>query len=311
MPEKIYIIGHKSPDLDSVAAAIMYADYKNKFENTYKYEAAVSGALNKETKYALQKFSFKEPELLADASDKKFILVDHNEKTQSPKGIENAEVVEVLDHHKVDFSYGSPIKFRIEAWGATCSIIADLYFENRVDLSSDGAGLLLSAILVDTVIGKSPTCMAMDIAIMDKLCVLAGVEDWKKYGMELFKVRSDMGDMSEAEILRSDYKDFDVSGKKFGIGQVETADLGEFKEREKKILEEIKKTKVEGAYNGVILFITDIINEGSLFLAELDDNEDFEKIFAEKLEENKAYIPGIISRKKQVAPKITEFFREK
>jgi manganese-dependent inorganic pyrophosphatase len=310
MQNNIYIIGHKSPDLDSVAAAIVYAEYKNITEKTDKYIPAVAGEINKETKFALEKFNFSIPKILENAKGKELIFVDHNEMMQAVEGAEEARIHEVLDHHKVNFNYSEPIKFNIETWGASCTIVAKLFFDNNMELDSDSAGLLLSAILIDTVISKSPTCTSVDIEITDSLAKLANISDWREYGMELFGVRSDMSDMSDAEVIKSDFKDFEIGDRKIGIGQVETADLSKLKTRKVGILSEIEKIKKSESYFAVILFITDIINEGSLFLVKTDDEDGFRKAFGELLKNNEVYIKGIISRKKQVAPKLIEVYKK-
>ena len=308
MSDKIYIIGHKSPDLDSVAAAISYANLKNIIEDTNKYLPAVAEEINKETEFTLKKFGFNVPELLKNGAGKKIILVDHNEAIQSVAGIEEANIVEILDHHKVDFSYSQPIEFLIKPWGASCSIITQLYFEKNVELNKNLAGLMLSAILIDTVITKSPTSTEDDKRIIERLSDIAGVSDWQALGMELFKVRSSIGSLSNQEIIKSDFKDFNLKVGKFGIGQVETADLAEFTKREKGLLDELAKLKNAENYHTVILFMTDIINEGSQFLVATDDEEGFKKAFGEELKDKKVYLKGVMSRKKQVAPKLSEVF---
>lgn len=308
MPDKTYVIGHMPPDLDSVAAAISYANFKNKQEGTDKYVPAYAESLNKETEYVLDKFGFEAPAKLDTLAGKNVILVDHNESAQAATGIEEAKLVEILDHHKMDFKYSEPIGVLIRPWGSSCSIIYDLYMAAGIEIEKNMAGLMLSAALVDTVISKSPTCTPVDIEIMDSLAELAAINDWKEYGMEVFKVRSSVGDLKAEEIVKSDFKDFPMKAGKIGIGQVETADLTEFKERSAELLEAIKKIKDEGSYHTVALFITDIINEGSLFMVHSDDEAGFEKTFEAKLENNQVYIDGIISRKKQVAPKFSEQF---
>ena len=310
MPQTIYIIGHKFPDLDSVAAAISYANFKNRTQKLgeTEYLPAVAGAINKETEFALKKFGFSAPEILEDIENKIVILVDHNEFAQAADGIEQAKIIEVLDHHKVDFKYSEPITFNIKPWGASCSIIAEEYFKNNLELSKQLAGLMLSAILIDTVITKSPTCAEYDIKIIKKLAVEAGIENWQEFGMELFKVRSTVSELSDAEIIKSDFKDFNFKQGKFGIGQVETVDLNDFVEREDGIIDELNKIKEAENYHTVILFITDIIKEGSKFLIATSDKEKVEQALGVKLEDNKVYIKGIISRKKQVAPRFVEVF---
>lgn len=305
---KIYITGHKSPDLDSVAAAISYAYLKNKLENTNIYSPAIAGEVNKETSFALKKFKIKKPKILKNVKGKNIILVDHNESAQASDGIEEAKIIEILDHHKVNFKYSEPITFKILPWGASCSIVAEEYFINNIKLSEEMAGLLLSAILVDTVITKSPTCTNKDKEIIKKLAKISGIKDWKKFGMELFKIRSKVKDLSAQEIIKSDFKDFNFKAGKFGIGQVETVDLNEFKNLEEKILIELEKLKNANKYHSVILFITDIIKEGSQFLIATSDQGRIEKALGKTFKNNRAYINGIISRKKQVAPKFNKIF---
>jgi len=137
------------------------------------------------------------------------------------------------------------------------------------------------------------------------LAEIAEIDDWKKFGMELFKVRSSVSDLSIAEIIKSDYKDFNFNAGKFGIGQVETADLAEFKPKEEELVGEIKNIKESGNYHTVILMITDIINEGSWVLVDSNEPEKIEKALEIKFENKKAYKKGLLSRKKQVVPKFT------
>jgi manganese-dependent inorganic pyrophosphatase len=304
----IYVIGHKSPDLDSIAAAIAYANLKNKTENTDIYEPRAAGEINKETEFALKKFNISKPEVLKSASKESLVLVDHNETSQIVDGISEGKILEVVDHHKIDFKSSEPILFAAKPWGASCTIIAQKYFNAGIELEKDLAGLMLSAILIDTVITKSPTCTEKDKEIILKLAKISGVDNWQEYGLDLFKVRSRVCEMSNTEIIKSDFKDFDFKTGKFGIGQVETVDLGEFAGREDGLISELNKIKNENGYHSVILFLTDIIKEGSLFLVATVDEVKVEKALGEKLENNKVFIPGILSRKKQVAPKFTEVF---
>jgi len=308
MTEKIFVIGHKSPDLDSVAAAISYANLKNLLEKTDRYVPAVAGEVNGETKYCLDKFEYKTPEVLGNAQNNNVIIVDHNEFSQAVDGMNEAKIIEILDHHKVDFKYSEPIAFKVLPWGASCSIIANEYFDHSLAPDKNLAGLMLAAVLVDTVITKSPTCTNKDKEIIEKLAGLAGIVNWQAFGMEVFKIRSNVSALTTEKIIKSDFKDFNLSAGKFGVGQVETVDLSEFSGREEEILTELKRIKNEGGYHSVILFITDIIKEGSEFLVATSDEEKVSAALGQKLENGRVYVPGIISRKKQVAPKFTEVF---
>ncbi len=309
MSEKIYVVGHRSPDLDSVVSAISYAQLKNTMEKTNVYTPAVAGELNQETEYVLEKFGFNQPEKLEKAQGLKLILVDHNEFSQAVESAEEAEILEVLDHHKVNFTYGQPIPFEVKPWGATASIITQKFFDHSLEINQNLAGLLLSAILVDTVITKSPTTTQKDAQIIEQLAQLAEVENWEEFGVEIFKVRSNVSDLDAEEIIKGDFKDFNFSAGKFGVGQVETVDLSEFDDREKELLETLDKLRESGEYHSTILFITDIIKEGSRFLISSQDAKALgEALGADFSEDNKAFIPGVMSRKKQVAPKLEEQF---
>lgn len=308
MPEKIYVVGHKSPDLDSVAGAISYAELKNKIESTDRYTPAVAEEVNRETKYILERFGFSVPDILKSAKDKSVILVDHNEASQTVDGMDEANILEVLDHHKIDFSYGIPIEFNVRPWGSTNSLIAAEFAKNNFDIEKNLAGIMLAAVLVDTVITKSPTCTEKDKEIIEELAKTAEISDWKEFGMEIFKVRSSISDLSDEAIVKYDYKDFNFKAGKFGIGQVETVDLSEFESREDGLLTAMDKIREEGGYHSVILFITDIIKEGSKFLVSTSDQAGFERAFDTKLENNRVYIDGIISRKKQITPNLIEVF---
>ncbi len=308
MLNNIYIIGHKSPDLDSVAGAIAYAEFKNIVEKTDKYQPAITGKVNIETKYVLDLFRIKTPEILINASEKNIILVDHNEKTQAVEGIESANILEVLDHHKVNFNFGVPILFRSIPLGASCTIIAIEFFNKNIEINKELAGLMLSAILIDTVITKSPTCTDSDVEIIEKLSSIAKIENWREFGVELFKIRSNVKSLSLEEIIKSDFKEFNTGSGKVGIGQIETVDLSEFDSMNDDLLLKLEEIKNVEGYHTIFLFITDILKEGSLFLISTNDKNKMQKAFNAEFIDNKEYIDGIISRKKQVAPKVEQNF---
>src|SRR3989339_806523 len=271
--DKVYIIGHTSPDTDSVVAAISYAEFKNKIENTNIYIPVVAGEINKATEFIFNKFNIEKPEILNTLENKNVILVDHNEAAQSLTGIESAKIIEILDHHKLDFKYSEPIYVNIKPWGSSATIVAELFLSNNLNISKSTAGLILSAILDDTVITKSPTCTKTD-----------------------------------KDMIKSDFKDFDFMAGKFGVGQVETVDLNEFSNRLDSLLIEMEKIKKENNYHSVLLFVTDIIKGGSKILVASREAEKIAEAFNIKLKDNKAYINGLMSRKKQVVPVLTEKF---
>lgn len=177
--EKIYVVGHLNPDTDSICSPIAYAEYLKK--NGKEAIAVRSDDINDETKFVLDYFKIEVPEFLSDATGKKIILVDHNERSQSPKNIEKAEILEVIDHHKINFTSDTPILFQTEPLGATATIVAKKYLSDKeVKITKQIAGLLLSAILSDTVVFKSETTTKEDIEVAKKLAKIVGIGDPEK-----------------------------------------------------------------------------------------------------------------------------------
>jgi manganese-dependent inorganic pyrophosphatase len=254
------------------------------------------------------KFKINVPDLITDAAGKNFILIDHNELSQSPDNIGSAKILEILDHHKMDFKNSEPIYIDVRPWGSSATMVAHKYFEAGLEPEKNLAGLMLAAILVDTVIAKSPTCTEIDKSIIEKISGIAGIGDWKEFGMEIFRVRSNVKDMPAADIIKSDFKDFIFKAGKFGIGQVESVDISEFSEKEDEIMIELESLRQKGSYHSTILFMTDILKEGSKFLVSTSDQVKLEQALGADLDSGKAYINGIMSRKKQVAPKFVEIF---
>lgn len=305
--ETIYVTGHKIPDLDSVAAAIAYANLKQKTDPKRTYVPASAGELNAETKYVLDRFGIEAPEIITSIAGKPVILVDHNEKGQAIDDLEGASILEIIDHHKMDFSYGDPIRIIIEPIGSTCSVIAKMYKADDIAIPKDLAGIMLGAVLTDTVITKSPTTTQDDLHIIEELAETAGVNDWREFGMEIFEVRSSVSSLSDKEIVTADYKDFDINGRKFGIGQVETVDFSQFSDRLPGLLKALEEKRTEGAYHSVLLFISDIIKEESLFLVSSEEAEAVAGAFGKSLENNR-FTAKVLSRKKEVVPSLLKVF---
>ena len=204
---------------------------------------AAAGDINNETKFLLDYFKGPYPEKLTDATDKMVILVDHNEMGQAVDELNMDNIVEIVDHHKIGgLATGKPIFFLNEPVGATGGIIANLYEQNKVPISKEMAGLMMSAILSDTVLFKSPTCTPRDKTAVEKLAKIAGV-DPMKFGMELLKAKSDISTKSAKDILLGDFKKFDFSGTKAGVGQIEVMDQADLAPKRAAILDEMNKMK--------------------------------------------------------------------
>lgn len=301
--EEVIVIGHKSPDTDTVVSSLVLAGIMG-------WKPARAGEINKETEFILNRFSLPVPELITNASGKKLFLVDHNESTQIVDGHEAGEIIGVLDHHKVQFSSSKPVYMHIEPLGSTASLIAKLYMD-KVKMSPAWAGALLGAIVSDTVIFKSPTTTEEDKKIAGELSVIAGINDIAAFGLEVKKANASLTGKSVEEIVKADYKDFDMSGRKIGIGQTEVVDMAEVKERHSEIVDYVNSIRREGSYEAVLFAATDIINEGSeLFFA--GDKAIVEKSFGLSplaAETTSVYIPELMSRKKQIVPPLEEYFK--
>ncbi len=302
----IYVIGHKQPDTDSICAPIAYANYlKQKGKNA---AAARSGDINPETKYVLDYFKVEAPELLTDAAGKRLVLLDHNEKTQRPDNIDKAEIIEVIDQHKIVFECPSPIYFHSEPIGSTSTIIAKKYFNDQsVKLDKNIAGILLSAILSDTVIFKSPTSTDEDKEIAEKLAEIAEVKNIQEFGLEVKKSKASLKGLTTEQIILSDFKVFEFGKIKIGGGQVEVVNLDEVKEKKQELLEKIKELAQKEKYVILILIATDIIKHNSLLLFWEEKNY-IEKAFSKKPENNTLYLEGVMSRKKQIIPPLAKLF---
>lgn len=300
--DTIYIVGHKSPDTDAVCSAIAYSEY-------LKHKGIIAvpticGELNPETKYVLEHFNIEEPISMCSTEDRKVILVDYNEDSQGFAGLERAKVVEVIDHHKIGFSSSNPIRFEIRPYGSTATIIAKKMFNNATfEITKPIAGILLSAILSDTVIFKSSTTTSIDVKVAEELSKIAGIEDVERFGIELKKKKSSLKGMTAEQIIHADFKTFEVGSNSFGIGQVEVVDLSEAKERKNELIEELNRMKEEENLLFVVLMVTDIINEGSELLL----SNGCESIsFDGEVKDSSIYIKGMMSRKKDLVPKIMD-----
>ncbi|WP_434798064.1 manganese-dependent inorganic pyrophosphatase [Terrisporobacter vanillatitrophus] len=296
----LFVFGHKSPDTDSICSAISLAYLKNQLGVEAKAYALEEP--RKEAKFVLDYFKVDAPEILPAGAIKgqDVALVDHNEIAQTADEIAEANLVEVIDHHKIGcLSTDLPISVRIMPVGCTCTIIYSLYKENNVEIPYEIAGLLLSAILSDTLIFKSPTTTEKDKEVALALAKIVNV-DYEKYGMEMFKAGTSLDGFSIEEIVNMDFKEFDMSGKRVGIGQVMTLDIDAVLSKKEEFLAYINAAE----FDMLVLAVTDIINEGSYLIYKGED-----KVISEAFSVNATqgvFAEGVVSRKKQLVPKLTD-----
>ena len=300
----ILVFGHKNPDTDTICSAIAYAELKNKLGKNVK--AVRLGEINEETKYALNYFKVEKPELVENVAGKEIILVDHNERTQTADGFEEAKVLELIDHHRIsNFNVDEPLYASVEPVGCTATIILKLFKENGLTPSKETAGLMLSAIISDTLLFKSPTCTQCDAKAGKELAEIAGV-DLKEYGLEMLKAGTALGDKSEAELLNMDMKIFEIDGVKIGVAQVNTVNEAEVLERKEKLLAEIDNIIAKEGLKFFMLAITNILTNDSAALISGDGNDVVEKALGEKVDSNLVTLKGVVSRKKQIIPPLTK-----
>lgn len=301
---KTLVFGHKNPDTDTIMSSIVMANLENQLGNSAK--AVRLGNINKETEYVLNYLNIEAPELVSALEDgQNVILVDHNEATQSADNIANANVQKVVDHHALNFSVSTPIYYRAEPVGCTATVLYKMYKEHDVEITKNIATMMLSAIISDTLLFKSPTCTAEDKAIAEKLANIAGV-DVEVYGTDLLKAGTDLSEYTPAEIINIDSKLFEKGGKRFKIAQVNTADLDSiFKDKvyfEAAINDEIKKDNLD-----LYMFAaTDIINSNSKIISLGNDSAVVEKAYGVTLDNNTALLENVVSRKKQMLPGILD-----
>ncbi len=314
----VYVVGHMNPDTDSVCSAIVFAHLLNEWrkkDGLVKLEKeavpAIQGEPNPETKFVLEKFGFDVPKKLEDAEGKTLALVDFSEKSQAPKNIDKAEIVAIVDHHKIgDITTPNPILFVNMPVGCTGTVLKLLFDWTGVEITKELAGLMLSSILSDTVIFKSATTTDLDKKVAEELAKIAGIDNIVQFGIDIKCKLADVSGLSAREIITRDFKDFDMAGKKVGIGQVELVDLRVVQDRIDEIYEEMKKMKEEGGYAGVFLMLTDIMKEGTELLVVTDYPQVVEIAFGKKLEGKSVWLDGVMSRKKQVVPPLQKAFEQ-
>lgn len=302
----IIVTGHKNPDTDSICAAVAYANLKTKVTGEV-YTAKRAGNVSDETQYVLDKFGVEAPALIEDATDKKIVLVDHNEVAQAVDNIEKAEILEIIDHHKIGtIQTAAPIYFRNEPVGCCSTIVYKMYKENGVEIEKSIAGLLVSAILSDTLIFKSPTCTDVDVEAATELAKIAGV-DVNEHGMAMFKAGSNVSSKTAKEVFYQDFKKFELGGKVIGVGQVNAMGSDGVKEVKEKIADFIGTVIGEDGIEQTYLMVTDILDESSdvVFAGEGAD-----KVLADAFDVtvngDSVYLKGVVSRKKQMIPSLTK-----
>ncbi|HER1209040.1 TPA: manganese-dependent inorganic pyrophosphatase [Streptococcus pyogenes] len=307
---KILVFGHQNPDTDAIASSYAF-DYLSQKAFGLDTEVVALGTPNEETAFALDYFGVEAPRVVESAKaqgSEQVILTDHNEFQQSIADIREVEVYGVVDHHRVaNFETANPLYMRVEPVGSASSIVYRMFKENGIEVPKAIAGMLLSGLISDTLLLKSPTTHVSDHLVAEELAELAEV-NLEDYGMALLKAGTNLASKSEVELIGIDAKTFELNGNAVRVAQVNTVDIAEVLERQEAIEAAIKDAMAAEGYSDFVLMITDIVNSNSEILAIGANIDKVEAAFNFTLDNNHAFLAGAVSRKKQVVPQLTESF---
>ena len=304
--KEILIFGHKNPDTDTICSAIV-KQILNEKDGKNNTEAVRLGNLNKETEYVLNYAGVEAP-VLIDKVDpgQKVIMVDHNEFNQSVDGIEEAKIIGVVDHHRIsNFQTSEPLFYTCRPYGCTATILYKDFIQKGIEIEKKEAILMASAIISDTLLLKSPTTTKNDEKALKALAEIAGI-DYNKYGLDMLKAGTDLSSFSIEEILSLDAKRIDLKEVKSVIAQVNTASIEDVMKMEADLKEKMQEKIAKDGLDLFMFLITDIVNSNSQVIALGCSANVVEKAYGVTLENDTALLKGVVSRKKQVVPIMTE-----
>ena len=306
-----WILGHKNPDSDNIISALACADLYRR--RGLDVQARAQGKPAPETQFILDRFGLEGPEVIDSVAGQDLYLVDFSDKAQAPSDIDQANLKGIVDHHKLgDVTSSSPVECIIWPVGCTCTILKRMYDYAGFEIPAPIAGIMLSAILSDTVIFKSPTCTQADRDAAQALAQIAGIENIEAFGMEIFKAKSAVAGTSPRDLIFRDFKDFNMNGVKVGVGQLELVSLDLVADMKASIEEELARVKSEEGRHTALLLLTDIMKEGSELLMVSDDPVRIAKAFGHdeaELANGHLWLDGVMSRKKQVVPALEAAFK--
>ena len=303
----ILIFGHKNPDTDTICSSIVYNNLKR--IQGMDTEAVRLGEINDETKYALEYFNVSLPRLVEEVEEgQNVILVDHNEFQQSANGIEKAVIREVIDHHRIaNFETAAPLYYRAEPLGCTATILKKIYEEQNVNIDKQMAGLMLSAIISDSLLFKSPTCTLQDKVAAEELAKIAEV-DAQEYGLAMLKAGASTTDKTAETLISLDAKEFVLGADKLVVAQINTVDANEVADRKEELEAAINAELSSKGLAAYVFVITNILTSDSEVLVLGEKQDKVAAAFGKTLENDFMTLEGVVSRKKQVVPQITEEF---
>ncbi|WP_288658326.1 manganese-dependent inorganic pyrophosphatase [uncultured Limosilactobacillus sp.] len=308
--EKELVFGHQKPDTDAITAAMAFSYFQNQLG--YETETVALGEPNDETKFALNKFGMQAPRVVKTVANEvdKVMLVDHNEPQQSVSDIDKVTVTHLVDHHRLaNFNTAQPLWATLRPYGCVSTILTEMFQEKHINIPANLAGMMLSAIISDTLLLNSPTTTDHDREAVKYLAKVAGVADYKEYGVAMLKAGANVDAKDDATIVDGDAKTFELGGTKMRIGQVNAVELDDVFKRQDDLEKKMHELMDENGYQLFILIATNILNSDSELLVVGDDTDKVEEAFGHKLGDNKRMnLPGVVSRKKQVVPPLTKAF---
>jgi len=308
--KKVLIFGHKNPDTDTICSAIAYAALKTKLG--FKVEAVRLGNISGETQFALDHFQVNAPRLVETVANevKDVILVDHNERQQSVSDLDQVRVLEVIDHHRIaNFETSHPLYYRAEPVGCTATILNKMYKENKISITREIAGLMLSAIISDTLLFKSPTCTEQDVEAARELAHTAEVNG-ESYGLAMLKAGADLSQKTIADLISLDAKEFQMGSHKVEIAQVNAVDVNDVLSRQGELEAALNQIIADKGLDLFVFVVTDILNNDSVAIALGRVTNAVEQAYDIKLKNNSAMLKGVVSRKLQIVPVLTDILNK-
>ncbi|MBE6494550.1 MAG: manganese-dependent inorganic pyrophosphatase [Methanosphaera stadtmanae] len=301
----VYVFGHANPDTDTITSAIVMSNFERELGSTDTIACRL-GNINKETKYVLDYLKIDEPILIEDIADgSEVILVDHNNPAESIKNLNKCNILKVVDHHRVMLNTSYPLFYRAEILGSTQTVLYKLYKEYGIKINKTIATLMIAGIVSDTLLLKSPTTTEEDIKIIEELSEIAQI-DYREFGLEMLNKGTDLSGLSVEELLYVDAKKINFRDVKAITNQINTTQINKVMKMKNDFEEGIDIIIEDEKIDLYLLLITDIIKGNSQVIVKGKRSDLFEKSFNVKLKDNTAFIEGLLSRKKQVTPIMTQ-----
>jgi manganese-dependent inorganic pyrophosphatase len=294
-------LGHLSPDSDTIGSAIGAAEL-------FGGEPRRAGELNKETAFVVDYCGVEVPKMISKVEGQKIGIVDFNQKTQLHKDVDNSDIVCIIDHHAIQdqpITFNTAMSVDIRPWGSAATILADRFEKMGKVPSATTACVLLAGILSDTLIFESPTTCSVDKPFAEKLAKIAGIEDLYAFGLAMMEAKSDLADVSTYDVLKSDFKHYEINGKKVGFGVAETLLPEQLLERKADLLVEMKGEKAKQGLDFIFFAIVDTKTKNSHLVVYSDTEAELAATaYGEAVESQLMYLPGMMSRKSQLMPAV-------